>query len=392
MLIMLTRLLKKPTISFFLFGPRATGKSTWIKQHFPDAIYYDLLNTREKLRLSRDPGLLFRETETQPPGTWVVIDEVQKVPGLLDEVHRLMESRSIHFVLSGSSARKLRHGASNLLAGRAIVQHLFPLVSVETDFEMTVSDTLRYGTLPLAITGGDPVAYLSAYADTYLQEEIMAEALTRNIGNFSRFLEIAARQNGQITNVSSIARDAAVSRQTVQNYFEVLVDTLIGSWLHPWKLKRSTKQVAHPKFYLFDCGIVRALSGRLPYPPAPEEEGHLLETFLFNEIRAYISYERLHYPLYFWCSYDGVEVDLLCETGQGFLALEIKAASRWDKQYNRGLNRIRSELGPQNVTCYGIYQGERQLTWNTITVMPVHSFLQHLWNGDIMRPRESRDG
>lgn len=356
------------------------------QQHFSDAVYYDLLNTRETLRLSRDPGLLFRETESHPPGTWIVIDEVQKVPGLLDEVHRLMESRSLRFVLSGSSARKLRHGASNLLAGRAIVQHLFPLVLAETDFEMNVSDILRCGTLPLAITGGDPVAYLSAYADTYLQEEIKAEALTRNIGNFSRFLEIAARQNGQITNVSSIARDAAVSRQTVQNYFEVLVDTLIGSWLYPWKLKRSTKQVAHPKFYLFDCGVARALSGRLPYPPAPEEDGHLLETFLFNEIRAYISYEQLYYPLYFWRSYDGVEVDLLCETGQGFIALEIKATSRWDKQYNRGLNRIRSELGP-NVTCYGLYQGEKQLNWDTITVIPVRSFLQNLWNGDIIRCR-----
>lgn len=383
---MFTRLLKPSENSFFLFGPRATGKSTWIKLHFPDAITYDLLNTRETLRLSRDPGLLFRETEAQPPGTWIVIDEVQKVPGLLDEVHRLIESRSLRFVLSGSSARKLRRGASNLLAGRAVVRHLFPLVSTETAFERTVSETVRYGTLPLAITGPDPIAYLLAYTDTYLQEEIKAEALTRDIGNFSRFLEIAARQNGQITNVAGIARDALVSRQTVQNYFEVLVDTLIGFWLPAWKLKRATRQVAHPKFYLFDCGIVRALSGRLPYPPAPEEEGHLLETFLVNEIRAYISYSKLHYPLYFWRSHDGVEVDILCETDRGFLALEIKSGTRWDKRYNNGFNRIRSELGPEKVTCYGLYQAEREQTWDSITIMPVSSFLRRLWSGDIILP------
>ena len=172
-----------------------------------------------------------------------------------------------------------------------------------------------------------------------------AEALTRNIGNFSRFLEIAARQNAQITNVAAIARDAAVSRQTVQNYFEILVDTLLGYWVPAWKLRRATKQVSRPKFYLFDCGVARALSGRLPYPPSPEELGPLLETFILNEVRAYLAYTKLRYPFYFWRSYDGVEVDLLCETTDGFVALEIKAARRWDKRFNRGLTRILAELG-----------------------------------------------
>jgi len=381
---MFTRLLNIPRDSFFLFGPRGTGKSTWIQHNFAHAKIYDLLNTSEALRLSRNPEMLFNEVQMFHPGDWIVIDEVQKVPRLLDEVHRLIETRHLKFVLSGSSARKLRRGGTNLLAGRAVVEHLFPLVSAEMSFQDNIHDMLIRGTLPLAIRAEDPGAFLSAYADTYLQEEIRAEALTRSIGNFSRFLEIAARQNGQLTNVTGIARDAAVSRQTVHNYFEILVDTLIGHWLSPWKLKRSTKQVAHPKFYLFDCGVARTLSGRLPYPPTNEEMGTLLETFVINEIRAYITYAKLRYPLYFWRSYDGVEVDVLCETKKGFVAIEIKAATRWDKRYNRGLNRIRDELGQSSMSCYGVYQGEQHLSWGSNEVMPVMDFLKRLWGGEIL--------
>ena len=325
----------RPSASFFLFGPRGTGKSTWIASNFAGAPTYDLLNTREALRLSRNPEALYRELEGLPSGTWVVVDEVQKVPDLLDEVHRLIERRHLRFVLSGSSARKLKRGGANLLAGRAVVERLFPLVSVERAYQLSLDDALVHGSMPLAVTGEDPVGYLLAYAETYLQEEIRAEALTRSIGSFSRFLEVAARQNGQVTNLSAIARDAAVGRSTVQNYFEILEETLVGHWVHPWKLKRATKQVAHPKFYLFDCGVARALSGRLPYPPAPEEEGPLLETLLYGEIRAYIAYAKLRYPLFYWRNYDRVEVDLLCETRRGFVAVEIKSAARWERRYNR---------------------------------------------------------
>lgn len=382
---MFTRLLSKPKGSIFLFGPRGTGKSTWIREHFAGAKTYDLLSTSESLRLNKEPGQLFHEVQSLGEGEWVVIDEVQKAPALLDEVHRLIETRKLNFILSGSSARKLKRGAANLLAGRAMVEHMFPLVSAEMSFQRDPGEALLQGTMPLAVTGNDPEAYLTAYAETYLQEEVRAEALTRNIGNFSRFLEIAARQNAQVTNVSGIARDAAVSRQTVQNYFEILVDTLIGFWVHPWKLKRATKQVCHPKFYLFDSGVARALSGRLPYPPSPEELGPLFETLIFNEVRAYLSYSKLRYPLHFWRSYDGVEVDLLCETKDGFVALEMKAAARWEKRYGRGLNRMRRELGGSRVRCLGIYQGTQQATWGDITVIPVTDFLRRLWNGDIIR-------
>lgn len=381
---MITRLLKPPNQSILLLGPRGTGKSTWIRHHFKDASIYDLLSTSEALRLSREPSALYQEAASEPEDRWIVIDEVQKVPALLDEVHRLIENHGRRFILSGSSARKLRRGGTNLLAGRALVTQMSPFVSAELGDRFAIDKMLAYGSLPMAVLGRDPASYLSAYANTYLQEEIKAEALTRNIGQFARFLEIAARQNGQVTNMAGIARDAAVSRQTVQNYFGVLVDTLIGYWLDPWKLKRRTKQVQHPKFYLFDAGVARALSGRIAYPPTQEESGPLLETLLLNEIRSYLSYSSRFYKMYFWRNYDGIEVDFLCETASGFVAAEFKSSKRWDKRFGKGLERMRTELGKQLSACYGVYLGERAALLDHIQILPVDAFLQRLWNGDIL--------
>lgn len=327
--------------------------------------------------------MLYQELEHKEEGTWVVIDEVQKVPILLDEVHRLMEERHLKFLLSGSSARKLKKGASNLLAGRAVSTEMFPLVSAEVGFKFDLSKVLSFGTLPMAFIGDDPKSYLRTYAEVYLQEEIKAEALTRNIGGFSRFLEIAARQNGQITSILAISRDAQVARQTVQGYFDILHDTLIGYWLQPWKLRRSTKQVTHPKFYFFDAGVVRALSGRLPYPPTQEELGFLFETLVLNEIRAYLSYTKLNYPIYFWASHGGLEVDVTCEDKDGFVAIELKSASVWDSKFNKGLRKMSEEI--VNARCFGVYTGEREVRPENIRVMPIMSFLTALWNGEVIK-------
>lgn len=367
-----------------MLGPRGTGKSTWIRQNFKDVPTYDLLDTREALRLSKEPSLLYRELSNLKRGSWAIIDEVQKVPGLLDEVHRLIEERQIKFLLSGSSARKLKRGNANLLAGRARLTAMFTLVSAEVDFKIEIPRALQYGMLPTAYTSDDPVSYLRTYADVYLQEEIKGEALARDIGHFGRFLEIAARQNGQVTNVSRIARDAMVSRQTVEGYFGILDDTLIGFRLEPWKLKRATKQVAHPKFYFFDPGVARALSGRLPYPPASEELGSLFETFVLNEVRAYLSYSKLNYPVYFWSSHEGVEVDVLCETKDGYVAIELKSGERWELKYNRGLWRIADELGKGRVRLLGVYAGEREAYFDSARVMPLVDFLKALWGGEIV--------
>ena len=381
---MYARLLPTPTGSVFLFGPRGTGKTTWIRDRFPTAATYDLLDTREALRLSKAPGDLYRELVTLPPGSWAVIDEVQKVPELLNEVHRLIETHDLRFVLSGSSARKLRRRGVNLLAGRAVTTTIFPLVSAELDFEVDVERALSHGTLPMALTGDDPPDYLRTYAETYLVQEVQAEALTRNLGAFARFLEIAARQNAQATNATSIARDSGIDRRTVQSHFSILTDTLIGYWLPAWKLKPATRQMQQSKFYFFDGGVVRALAGRLPYPPTPEERGPLLETFVLNELRAFLSYSGRHYRPHYWRSYDGAEVDVLCETPTGFVAIEIKSAARWDRRFNRGLHRVRQHLDPRETTCYGVYLGQRAALWDDVRVLPVLDFLKRLWSGEIL--------
>ena len=382
---MYARLLKRPTSTTFLFGPRGTGKSTWIKQNFPDAVMYDLLDLREVTRLQRDPSILHDEVSRLPPGSWVVIDEVQKIPELLDVVHRLIEGSGTKFILSGSSARKLRRGGSNLLAGRAAMTNMFPLVTAEIGHAVETARAIAHGMLPRAVTDQDPVPFLRAYAETYLQEEVRAEALTRNIGGFGRFLEIAARQNGQITNVSGIARDAQVARTTVEAYFEILVDTLLGTWLHPWKPKPSNRLVGHPKFYFFDAGVARALSGRLPYPPTSEEAGALLETFVVGEVRAFLAYSGLGYPVHFWRTQDGAEVDLVVETRDGFWAVEIKSSERWDGRFGRGLRRLSESMAPARPACMGVFTGPRELGAGDVRVVPAWQFLRELWDGRLIR-------
>ncbi|MBI5502884.1 MAG: ATP-binding protein [Deltaproteobacteria bacterium] len=381
---MIERLLKLPRSSAFLLGPRGTGKSTWIRQRLPQAVVYDLLDLREVTRLQRDPSVLFDEVSVLAPGTWVVIDEIQKVPELLDVVHRAIETNRIRFLLSGSSARKLRRGGTNLLAGRAVMTSMFPLVSAELGRPLAFPRVLATGMLPRAVTDPDPVPFLRSYAETYLQEEIRAEALARNVGGFSRFLEIAARQNGQVTNLAAIARDAQVARTTVEGYFDILGETLIGTWLRPWKLKSANKQVGHSKFFFFDAGVARALSGRLPYPPSPEETGPLLETFVLGELRAFLSYSGLNYPVHFWRTHDGAEVDFLLETRGGFLAIEVKSAARWDRRFLRGFRRIAELMSKTRPTCVGVFLGPRALRLDGMRVLPLASFLRELWSGGLI--------
>lgn len=380
---MYARLLPDPDGSILLLGPRGTGKSTWIQSRLPRAHTYDLLDTSESIRLNRDPGVLFDELRGLEPGSWVVIDEIQKAPALLDQVHRLMESRRLRFVLSGSSARKLRRGGTNLLAGRAVTKELFPLVSAELGDDFDLEHTLSYGGLPMAIANPALKEYLRSYAETYLDQEIRTEALTRNFAGFARFLEVAARHNGQTTNVSAIARDAGVARTSVQNHFDLLIDTLIGYWLPPWKLKTANKQVRHSKFYLFDCGVARALAGRLPYPVGDEERGSLLETLILGEMRAHLAYSGLRYPLHFWRDHNGAEVDVLVETAGGHVAVEIKASQRWERRFNRGLHKVRTHLGSVKTRCFGVYLGEREALIDDIRILPAQLFLKLIWMDEI---------
>ena len=382
---MLARQIAAPTRSFFLFGPRGTGKTTWIHEEFPQAATYDLLRASESLRLHRDPSAFARECEDLPARSWVVIDEVQKAPLLLDEVQRLMGERQLRFVLSGSSARKLRRGGANLLAGRAVTRQMFPFVSSELDSRRSLDETLRHGMLPMAVGSEKPDAFLRSYVDTYLSEEIKAEALVRQIGGFARFLEVAARINGQTVNVSGIARDAQVARPTVQDYLSILIDTLIATWLPAYRSKRAVKQVAHPKLFFFDTGVVRHLAGTGHLDIHPEERGALFETYLMHEVRAWLSYRELGYPMFYWGTHHGTEVDLLVESPKGLFAIEMKSGTRWDPRAARGLQTLREHARGAKVVALGVYAGERRLVADGVTVWPWQEFLSRLWAGELIR-------
>jgi len=380
---MLARKLPPPDESFFLLGARGTGKTTWIRQHFPRATNYDLLDTSESLRLNRDPGLLRAECSALPEGTWIVIDEVQRAPAVLDEVQHLMTARRQRFVLSGSSARKLKRSSANLLGGRAESRHMFPLVSAEAGLKRDLDDILTEGMLPMAVTGKRPAAFLRSYCEMYLREEVQAEALVRQIGPFHRFLEVAARVNAQSVNISGIARDAGIARQTANDFFQILVDTLLATWLPAWKLKRAVKQVAHPKFFLFDTGIARHLGATAHLPLHPEERGALLETFLLHELRAYLHYTGLEYPIAYWQAHGGPEVDFVIETRTGFVVIEVKSGTRWDSRFSAGIRSFR-ERARAGVTAFGVYTGARALVMDDMRVLPWKSFLEDLWLGHVL--------
>ncbi|MFY7950621.1 MAG: ATP-binding protein [Gemmatimonas sp.] len=380
---MLARKLVPPDASFLLFGARGTGKTTWIQQHFADAAQYDLLLANESLRLSRDPSLFRQECLALPDGAWIVVDEIQRVPALLDEVQHLMAKKRQRFVLSGSSARKLRRSGANLLAGRAEVRAMFPLVSDEVGDERSLDDVLTQGMLPLAVTGKRPAAFLKSYCDVYLREEVQAEALVRQIGPFARFLEVAARANAQTVNVSNIARDTGIARQTAQEFFQILVDTLLANWLPAWKLKKAIKQVAAPKFYLFDSGVARHLAGTSHLALTGEERGFLLETYLLHELRAWLHYQDREDPIAYWKTYDGVEVDFVVETKKGLIAIEVKSGERWDSRWNRGLEALRERAGGLRA-AYGVFTGARALQQDGVLVLPWRQFLQRLWRGELL--------
>ncbi len=382
---MYNRLLNKASRSTFVFGPRGVGKSTWARQEFPSATTYDLLDQRLFLDLTKDPNTLYRQLARHEPGDWVFIDEIQRVPEILNEVHRLIENRRLNVLMTGSSARKLRRGGVNLLGGRASRKLMFPLVSAELGDDFDLDAALQFGTLPTAVAGSHVIEYLDSYVQLYMQQEIVAETLIRNVGNFARFLEVAARQNGQTVNPTSIARDVGVARATVVSHFEILNDTLLGTWLPTWKKKESNKQLQQSKFYFFDCGVVRAISSRIAEAPSDQEIGVLLETYLHNEIRAFLEYSNLRYPLRYWRTYDGAEVDFVIETPERVVAIEVKSSNAWQQKFNRGLRRfVRESRDPTKIHSMGVYRGSKAEWWDDINVLPVAEFLTRLWQREIV--------
>jgi predicted AAA+ superfamily ATPase len=382
---MFTRLLTPPRGSFFLFGARGTGKSTWSRTTFPNALTINLLASEVMIRFERDPSQLRAEVLAQPKNRWIVLDEVQRAPRLLDEVHLLMEEEGYHrFVLTGSSARKLKRGAANLLAGRAVVKTLLPLTTAELDFAVPASQLLKFGAMPLSVNAPDDEAreqFLRAYVSTYLAEEVKAEALVRDLGGFTRFLEIAALAAGQRTNVSGIARDAGVSRETVRGYFEVLVDTLLGTWLPAWRPRAKVKEVALSKFYWFDPGVLHAAAGGFDQPLTGDWDGVLLEHLVHHELRSALQYGGVKGSLGYWATPSGSEVDFVWWYGPKVVAIEVKNGREPRREWTKGLQALTANTPAR---CILVYRGERELKIDGIAVLPLETFLRRLHGGEVL--------
>lgn len=325
-----TLALEKIASSFFLFGPRMTGK-THLLRRLKAALFIDLMDPELELGLSRSPKDFWEQLQALKSGDLVIVDEIQRVPVLLNYVQKGMEESGLRFILSGSSARKLRRGGANLLGGRALDLRLHPLTSAEIGKRFDINMALAYGTLPgvfsTLLDGKEQETRrrLKAYGTIYIKEEVQAEALTRNIGAFQRFLNVAAQMNAETMEFASVARDSAVPASTVKEYFSILEDTLLGAFLWPWD--RSERKKARPKFYFFDCGVVRALQNRLIDPPTPQEKGRLFETFFYNELRRLRDYHEKPYEFSFWREGDH-EIDVLVNGPRGpLMAFECKTSS-----------------------------------------------------------------
>lgn len=386
---MYPRTLQPPSSAFFLFGPRGTGKSTWLRNNLPGALVVNLLQQENMVRYESQPELLRAQVLARPTSDWIVIDEVQRVPKLLNEVHYLMEEEGYkRFALTGSSARKLRRGGANLLAGRAVVRNMYPLTTFEMNYSVPLGQLMRYGSLPLSVTADSDEAredFLRAYAVTYLAEEIKAEGLVRDLGSYSRFLQVAAIAAGQRTNVSGLARDAGVNRETTRGYFDVLVDTLIADWLPAYRPRAKVKETALPKLYWFDTGVLNAAIRAFDQPPPADWDGVLLEHLLLHEIRAHVHYKSVKGSLGYWATPSGTEVDFVWWHGAHMVAIEVKASATFRKEYTRGLSTLREAI-PSARTLV-VYRGTEELLVDGIRVLPVELFLRKLHAGEVLGPQ-----
>jgi len=373
---MYTRILKTPkNKSFFLFGPRGTGKTTWLKKQFPKALYFDLLNSEIYNDLLARPHRLGAMIPKDWKD-WVIIDEVQRVPELLYEVHRLIEERGIIFALTGSSARKLKRGEANLLAGRALTSFFFPLTAEELGKDFAVKKSLSLGHLPSVFKEADPKKYLEAYVTTYLREEVQQEGLTRNLGAFSRFLEIASFSQAQVLNISSVARESAIHQKVAENYFSILEDLLIAQRIPVFTKKAKRRLVSHSKFFFFDTGIYQTLRPRGPLDAPEEIDGAALETLVYQELRATNHYHNLDYQIFFWRTAAGQEVDFVLYGPKGLIAIEVKRNARVTDEMLSSLRLFKKEY-PMART-YFLNLGDREVWENDIRIMPVESFLKNL--------------
>ncbi|MEK9165882.1 MAG: ATP-binding protein [Patescibacteria group bacterium] len=361
--------------SFFLFGPRGTGKTTWLKAHFKKAVYLDLLESELYNDFLANPGRL-ENFIPRDFNDWIILDEVQKIPALLNEVHRLIEKHKLKFILTGSSSRKLKHREVNLLAGRALTYHFYPLTVLELKNNFNLQHALIYGHLPATFNEPDVKRYLESYVTTYLREEVLQEGLTRNLGAFSRFLEIASFSQGEVLNMSEISRECACHRKVVENYFSILEDMMIGDRLFVFTKRAKRRLILHSKFYFFDAGVYRTLRPKGPLDLPEEIEGAALETFIYQEIKAINDYLDLGYSLFYWRTANQLEVDFILYGKRGIVAIEVKRTKKPSNKHLRGLKAFLKDY--PTAKAYFVYLGEREMRNGKICIMPIHKFLKQM--------------
>lgn len=381
MVIQFPRLLRAPESSFFLLGPRGTGKSTWLRTHYSKAHWVNLLDESLYQSYLADIRQFATEIQALRRGSWVVVDEVQRIPALLNEAHRFIEERGIRFALCGSSARKLRRGGVNLLAGRAVQHFMHPLLPVEMGKAFNLDETLHWGSLPVVWSADDRKRTLSSYVELYLKEEIQAEALVRNLPGFARFLPVAALLHGQTINVSGVARNAGIARKTTESYVQILIDTLMAFQLPAFESKLRVRERRHPKLYWADPGLPRAVKRQFGAPTS-EEKGHLFEGWIAVLLRAYRDYRDAFDEFYYWAPSEAsqTEVDFLLRRNEEYAAIEVKSATRVDNVSLKGLRAIRDLPGLRRRIL--VFLGERRMaTEDGIEILPVNAFLEWLSGG-----------
>lgn len=370
------RFIEPPRHSFFLFGPRGTGKSTWLRQTLPDALVVDLLQPDVARELTARPERLRDLVRGAPRRSTVVIDEVQRVPELLQVVHAILESNDRRrFVLTGSSARKLRRGGVNLLAGRAVVRTLHPFMAAELG-RFDLEAALTRGLLPLVVAADQPDDVLRAYASLYLDEEVRLEGWARNAGAFARFLEAISFSHGAVLNAANVARECEVERKTVVAYIEVLEDLLLSLRLPPFTRRAKRDTITHPKFFLFDAGVFRSLRPRGPLDRPHEIEGAALEGLVAQHLRAWLAYRLNDAKLFFWRTRSGVEVDFVIHGAAGFWAIEVKNTARVRPEDLRGLEAFGTDYPQAGLVL--LYRGTRRERRGRVWILPVGDFLRAL--------------
>lgn len=375
---MIDRIIKIPkTQSFFLLGPRQTGKTTFLKARFPEALWINLLDEGLCQRLMRSPDLLAEMVRAKPKDMWVVIDEIQKLPQLLNLVHLLIEERKQKFVLTGSSARKLKRDGVNLLAGRALGKKFHPLSAEELGDNFDLKRALKYGQLPSLIGAESPRELLDTYVGMYLREEIQQEALVRRLEQFAKFMEVAAFSQAQVLSVLSVASDLGVSRNTAESYFQILEDLLLAVRVPVFQKRAKRKITTHPKFYYFDVGVYRALRKKGPLDPEEEIEGVALESLVYQELRACIDNHGMDVELFFYRTQGQSEVDFVVYGLDGFFAIEVKRSARIQKKDLNSLREFKVDYPEAKVFIF--YLGaEERVTEDGIHMIPLRDALLRL--------------